>query len=261
MPTHTKPTKEELEAGILKAQEEAEALKDNPPIDEPVLDPKPDPEPKPESEVEPEPAPEPEPEVDRLKKKFSASARENQKILAKNRKLNQAIDETNEIPEPTEEELTKEYSEWDVMDDMSKKLAKEAVISKRFRERIVQAREEGKKIEKWNEKVDEFTENPQTLIDNPDLEGKVEEFKAFATEESNNSVPFKILIGAFLHETQVAKPKNKGKMFEVGSGGPNDNLKPKSDKLSVDEARQLRKNDYPKYVEYLRAGKIDLETI
>ena len=110
MPTHTKPTKEELEAGILKAQEEAEALKDNPPIDEPVLDPKPDPEPKPESEVEPEPAPEPEPEVDRLKKKFSASARENQKILAKNRKLNQAIDETNEIPEPTEEELTKEYS-------------------------------------------------------------------------------------------------------------------------------------------------------
>lgn len=259
---HIKPTPEELQANIDKSLAEAEALKDEPKIVEPEPEPEPTPipEPEPEPEVKVEPEPEPEPEVD-LKKKLSASARENQKILAKNRKLNQAIDESNDIPEPTEEELIKEYPDWEIMSDTEKKLVTEAIISKKFRQRIVQAREEGKKIEKWNEEVDKFVEDPQALIDNPELEGKTEEFKVFATEESNNSVPFKILIGAFLHQNQTAKSKNKGQMFPTGSGGPNDRPQPKSDKLTVDQAAQLRKTDYAKFKEYLKAGKIDLESI
>lgn len=213
-----------------------------------------------EVEAETEETPEPEqvdPEAE-LKKKLSASARENQKILAKNRLMNQAVDEAKDIPEPTDEEMELEYSEWDLMDVVSKRLAKEAVVSKRFRERISQAREQSSKIEKWGEEVDKYVDNPQTFLDNPLLEGKQEEFKLFAIEESNNSVPFKILVNAFLFEQSTKKqPAKKGKMFETGSGGPNDNPRPKGDKISIAESELLRKTNYSKYKEMLNAGKID----
>jgi hypothetical protein len=50
-------------------------------------------------------------------------------------------------------------------------------------------------------------------------------------------------------------------MFETGSGGPNERVKPKGDKISLAEARTLMKNDYKKYKEYLVAGKIDTTTL
>ena len=54
-----------------------------------------------------------------------------------------------------------------------------------------------------------------------------------------------------------AKPKKKGKMFEVGSGGPNSKMKPKGDKIFLEEAALLMRTDYKKYKELLLAGKID----
>jgi hypothetical protein len=61
--------------------------------------------------------------------------------------------------------------------------------------------------------------------------------------------------------SKVIKPKNKGKMFETGSGGPNERVKPKGDKISLAEARTLMKNDYKKYKEFLISGKIDTTTL
>ena len=209
----------------------------------------------PEPEPEPEPTPEPVPD---LKKKLSASARENQKILAKNRVLNQAILDTDEIPEPTEEELQVEFKDWDVMSEVERALAKETVISRNWRARIKEAQDQAKKIQKWDESVDAFIGDPKVLIANPELEGKQEDFATFAKEETNNSVPFKILVGAFLHE-QTNKPKNKGAMFPTGSGGPNDKPQPKSDKLTVEEGRKLRESNYTEWKRLLKAGKIEKE--
>lgn len=258
---HKKPTQEELQEDINKAIAEAEAPEV--PIVEPVVEDTPAEvvEPAPEPDPTPEPAVEPEADIQKelegKDKKLSASARENQKILAKNRVLNQALDESNNTPEPTEEELTKEFPEWEVMDEVSKKLAKETVVNRKFREKMVEAREKSKKIEKWDEDVVAFAEDPRTLIEYSDLEGKIEEFKVYATQESNNNVPFKVLVGAFLHEKSM-KPKNKGKMFEDGTGGPAQPVKPKSDKISMAEAESIRDTDYGKYRELLKAGKIDL---
>jgi hypothetical protein len=60
--------------------------------------------------------------------------------------------------------------------------------------------------------------------------------------------------------TKNAKPKQKGKMMETGTGGPSDKGKP-SGKISVDEAMKLKKVDYARYKQLLMADKIDLETI
>lgn len=266
MPNQNKPTKEELEEKIKDAEsitdeeiqkekdelakidaEESEVAKKqaegelNPPEDEPE---------KETPEVEPEPEPD-------LKKKLSASARENQKIYAKNRVLNNALVEADDIPEPSDEELQKEYGDdWEVMSDVEKKFAKETELSKRWRNKIKEAKDQVSKIEKWNDEIEKFIDDPKVLADNPELENKQEEFKQFANEETNNSVPFKILVSAFLHEHSAGKKSNKGAMFETGSGGPNDKPQPKSDTISLDDARKIRITDYAKYKELLKAGKI-----
>ena len=64
---------------------------------------------------------------------------------------------------------------------------------------------------------------------------------------------------AALFSTTIIEPvKNKGQMFEQGTGGPNNVNKPK-DKISLDEAAILMKTDYKKYAELLKAGKIELD--
>ena len=268
MPNHKQPTKEELDAQEKAAIEEAEKIeKDGVPIEEDKEE-EPKPEEKEEEVVESskpveedkeeEPPSEP-PEEDKLKKKLSASARENQKIYAKNRVMNKALAEADDIPEPTEEELKTEYADWEDMSDTERKFAKETVVSRKWREVISSAKDQASKIEKWNDSVDSFLDDPKTLNDNPDLEGKGEAFREFALIEANNSVPFNILVSAFLHEHSKAKPSNKGKMFEKGSGGPNEKPIPKTDKLNLEQARRLRDTNYTKYKEYLQAGKIEID--
>ena len=272
--THIKPTKEELDAKIQEALElpeeelskehdteepnveeiEKEAGVKETPKEEPIKEPEP---------IEAEPSKEVKEalkkEVEEKKQKLSASAKENQKIYAKNRVLNKALDEADELPEPTEEDLQKEFTDWDVMSDTERTFAKETVISRNWRGKIKEAKDQASKIEKWNDEVEKYADDPQTLLDNPELEGKQEDFVKFAQEETNNSVPYKILVSAFLHEYSSAKKENKGAMFISGSGGPNDKLEPKSDKISLDESRKIRETDYNKYKELLMAGKIELD--
>jgi len=270
MPTPNKPTKEELKAKeeeAIKAAEELKGRQQIPPDDTPS-EPAPS-EPAPSEPVPSEPAPsepapsEPEaepsvePSKELYKKKFSQSSREAQKLYAKNRVINRALADAEEVPDPTEEELVKEFHDWDLMSDVERTLAKETVISRNWRKTISEAKEQATKIEKWNESVESFVDNPKTLIDNPDLEGKTEEFKEFATQETNNSVPFNVLIPAFLHNHSASKQPNKGRMFENGSGGPNDKPTPKSDKITLEEARILRETNYSLYKEKLLAGKIE----
>ena len=234
--SHVKPTKEELEA---KVQEAIDA------------------EPEPSEPIPSEPEPQADPSKEMYKKKFSESSRENQKIYAKNRVMNKALVEAEDVPEPTTKELQKEFGDWDVMSDTERMFAKETVVSRRWRETIAKAKDQAKKIEKWNESVEEFVSDPITLNENPELEGKTAEFKEYATSETNNNVPFNVLVGAFLHEHSSDKQSNKGRMFEKGTGGSIEKPKPKSDKLDLEESRKLRERDYNKWKEYVKAGKIE----
>ena len=193
------------------------------------------------------------------KKKSSASARENQKILAKNRTMTKALADAEDIPEPTQEELEKEYGkdEWDLMSNTEKKFGKEAVTSMRWRETIKSAKKQANKIDKWGEEVGDFVNDPQTLLDNPKLEGKTNDFVSFATKDEHNSVPINILVSAFLHENTSGKKSTKGKQFQKGSGGPNTKPIPTSNKISLEDARVLKSSDYDEYRKQMKAGNIE----
>ena len=155
--------------------------------------------------------------------------------------------------------MKKQYGDdWDLMSDVDKTLIKETEINRRWRTKIKEASDQAVKIEKWDQSVNEFVEDPKTLNQYPDLEGKTEAFKEFASVTENNNVPFKILVGAFLHESSSGKTSNKGSMFIRGKGGSKENVV-NDGSLSLEEARKLRETDYPKYKEKLMAGKIKLD--
>jgi len=262
MPAHKKPTKEELEAAALKAAEEAEALanKGASPSASPEV-PSPSPSPDAPSPSPSPPAPSPSPSPGPYKKKFIESSREAMVIRSQSKKVNEAIDQASQLSDPTEEELRVQYPEWDDMTETEKKLATTNFKNDKRFQLIHSAAQEGKNIEEWNTKVDTFIGDPKTLADNPELEGKQEDFKIFAMKPTRRGIPFEDLISAFLYDvTRDMKPKKK-QMFPAGSAGPSDKVKPKSDKISLEESRVLRQNNYPKYLEYLKAGKIDTSDI
>ena len=280
MATHIKPTKEELEANLQKSTEELEALENK----------------KKEGEVKDEKGNEQKPnkkndgdggddadggkkdddgggqdddggEKDKedagkeapidYKKKFTESTREAQVLASKNKKVAEAIEKASELPEPTDDELAKEHSaDWETMSDLEKRLAKESLMNRRRFEAINEATRAFKDIDAWTGKVDEYLTDPKTLVTHSELEGREEEFKVFVTKPSRRGVDFDDLVSAFLYEFKKNAPApKKGKMFEPGSGGPNDKGK-KSDMLSLEEGRALRKSDYNEWKRQNAAGKI-----
>jgi hypothetical protein len=270
--THVKPTVEELEADALKKLEEAEKLASQPPTEEhPVTPPV---EPNIENPVTPPvtqpttPEPSVTPPVNKeqddidYKKKFIESSREAQVQYAQNKGLINVIDQAKTITDIPEEELKKEYSEWDEMSDLEKKFAKDNLINKKRFESIEKMAEERKDIEKWNEKVDTYVDDPNVLVNHPELEGKITDFKIFCTKPTRRGVDLGDLVLAFMGESVTkVKPKNNTIMMPTGSGGENDKLKPKSDKVTPAQADAIRATDYKKYKELVENDKIDYSAI
>jgi hypothetical protein len=268
MGNHQKPTKEELDAGITKTLQALEKTEEEQPQEETPQEPEEESreeevlqeEEQPQEEPSSEEEPDEEEDVEKIKTQRAESTKEAQKLAEDKKLINEAFHEAENIPDPTVEELQAEYPLWDEMDDTTRRLAKDNFINKKWREAVSKANAERKVVKEWDNKVDTFLDNPKTFIHNPDLEGKQEEFKSYAKDESRRNVNFDLIVKSFLYDVTVTRKNesknNKGKMMETGTGGENVKPKPKSDTLSVDEGRKLMNVNYKKYVQYLKAGKI-----
>lgn len=195
-----------------------------------------------------------------IQKRYTESTREAQRLYQSNIKVTDAIAEADSLSEPTDEEMIKQFpDEWEALSPFEKRLAKDNELSKRKLKLISDASKEGKVIQEWNEKVDKYLEDPQIVKHNPDLTGKEDEFKLFASQKENRGANFDLLVGSFLHNlAKTPKVKHKGKMFETGSGGRNEKPVNKTDKLSLDDSRKLMKTDYPKWKQMLKEGKLQM---
>lgn len=284
MANYHQPTKEELKRNMTASLEKLKTLPpedpkkpkepETPPADPPQdpptpsQDPPQDP-PTPPKEPETPPATPPkeetpaekiarlEKEVEDTKKKFSNSSREAQVLGFKEKELAKAQEQADQLPEPTDEEMKAIYPNWDEIDKLTQDLAKDRVLNKKKNEIIQGARAKFKDVQDWTEKVDTYIGNPQTLIDHPELEGKTEDFKAFASKPSRKGVEFDDLVLAFMGDLAKNKPApKKGGMFPTGGSRTPEPPKPKDDTLSPAEGEQLRLTDYKKYVQMLKAHKI-----
>ena len=257
MTKHVKPTQEELKIKNEEIQEELEKLEKV--VEEEVV------EEEVEEEVEAEVVEEEEvEEVDTeeqtYKDRYTESTREAQILHSKNKKMLDAFNQVSEVVEPTDEDMLKEFPEWEDMTDFEKKTAKEMrKTTKRF-DAINTIAQDNKDGDAWNEKVDKFVDDPETVINNSKLEGRLDEFKLFSEKPSRRGVDFQDLISAFLYELKTQKPaKKKGKMFETGTGGPDKKTKVKTGKMSIETASALKKSDFNAYKRALMAGKIEDE--
>lgn len=198
-----------------------------------------------------------EPEVD-YRKKFTESSREALVQTAQVKELEKVIDGSVETPEPTEQELRAEYPEWDDMTVTEQKLAKKTLWNDKRFSIIEQAREERKNVQAWNDKVDQFVDDPVNLTTYPELEGKTEEFRVFASKPTRRGLNFDDLVLAFNGELAKSRVKHTGKMFETGGNASKEKMQPKSDKLSIEEGRKLMETNFDEYKRLLRQGKIEM---
>lgn len=274
MPNHVKPTQEELEQKTQEAIQEAEKLEKEGKTEEVTDDvveeveetteETSDEELEEKEEVEETKEVEEEEEVklpkeNPIEKRYIESTREAQVLSAKNKKMNEAFEQASSISDVSEAELKAEYPDWDLMSDFEQKLAKKNLVNDKRFEAIQKVTKEFKDVDAWLGKVGEFVEDPKSLISYPALEGKTEEFKLFASKPTRRGVDFEDLVSAFLYSEKSKVVKNKGKMFESGTGGAKDKGNTKPGMVSVDDAAKLKKTNYNKYKELLKAGKISDE--
>lgn len=189
------------------------------------------------------------------REKFTESTREAQVLTAKNKKLTEIIDKASELDEPTEEELRREYFDWEGLSEVEQKLAKDNLMNKKKFELVHQAVQETKKIDEWADKLDKFIEESSASGKYPELEGMEDTFRRFSMKPTRRGVDFEDLVKAFLFD--VTPPaKNKGSLLETGTGGPKE-LKPKT--LSVEDISKIRKADPKRYRSLIKEGKIRIE--
>jgi hypothetical protein len=233
------------------------------PVVEPVVEPETS-EVTPEIAPEPEVTPEEEEEDDRTVsiKRYADSTREAQVIAHSKKELEEEIDEAQNIPLPSIDELKAENPDWDLMSATEQKLATKLMHLEKKEAKVLEIRNKAKadeaKIVQRAKEIEAFTIDPTILKKFPKLEGKEEEFKLFATKQTRLSLDLEDAAGLF--SIQLPEPvKHKGQMFETGTGGASDKQKPKDDKISLEEAALLMKTDYNKYKEMLIAGKVKLD--
>ena len=279
---YVKPNKEEIEAEAQKLLEEAEALKkagkenqeegeptpskaEEDPTPSKAEDPSPskaeeDPTPSKAEEPSPSKAPPPKPKSkEELKKKLKASSQEAIVLHASNKKIQEAIANADKIVPPTDEEMAKEHQDWENLDEFSKKMARDVYIANKKLLAVTEVSGELKDLDSWNTKVNEYVEDPKTLVDIPALDGREDEFKAFALKPTRRGLDFEDLTKAFLYDVDEVKkttPKKKGGQMENQSGNSN-SKPPKPTKISAEKASQIRETDYNEYVRLAKAGMIE----
>jgi len=188
---------------------------------------------------------------------YNQSSKEALALAAKNKKYEQI----SEILAPPEEELKAEYPDWDELSETNKKIALDNMWNNKRFAVINEINIQSKDADKWEKQVGDFVTDPKVLAANPELEGKTEEFKTFATKPTRRGVDMEDLVLAFLGDfaKNKAAPK-KGKMFETGSaGGAARNPKPKDNKISLEDAKKLMDTNYKEYKRQLMAGNIASE--
>lgn len=226
----------------------------------PQADPEPETPETPSEETPETPAteqPSPEPAPDPYKDKFKESAREGILLNERVKVRDARIESLTKQDTPTDEAMRKVYSDWDTFNDVTKQAYIKIEAQNMRQARIEAQQADILDRQKLEDQLDDVIENSEFA---PKLAGKEAEFKRFARSPKNRGISADTLARAFLFDAEET-PVNPTPMKEAlptGSGGPRGPLKPK--KISIEEAAEIRKTDYKRYMELVKRGAIeDLE--
>lgn len=197
----------------------------------------------------------PQPAVPAYKDKFVASQRESILNAERVNVANERIDQLTKTDTPTDEAMRLLYPEWDGMDAFTKGVLIKQEATEMRQASILARQQEIDARQKLEDQLDDVIDNSEFATK---LQGKEAEFKRFARNPKNRGIAATTLAKAFLFDAEETPAPNPIPMTEalpVGSGGPRDSLKPK--KISVEEAAEIRKTDYNRYVELIKTNQIE----
>ena len=209
---------------------------------------------------EPEPGGEPKgeeppkkPDTD-WENKFKESQKE---ALVLSEQLKKIEEEKNKKIEITEDYLVNKFPDWDTLSDGEKKALKRAEELGQEIQEIKNKTNQFNNDRQWQEKVDGFITNelPDAF---PQIVGREEAFKRFATRPSRKGLSMDDLGKIFLYENPPAEPNKKKNLFHApGSIPPKPIVAPGT--VSADQAADLMKTRPSEYLRLVRAGKLKVK--
>ena len=200
----------------------------------------------------------PQPETPDYKEKFVHSQRESILNAERVKVAQSRIESLTKQDTPTDEAMRQLYPEWDELNEVTKK----AFLRQEAQEMRQHRLEEQNRIllerQNLDDQLDAVIENPKYA---PKLVGKESDFKRFARNPKNRGVSAEVLAQAFLFDVEDETPTTPNpqpmpkEALPVGSGGPRGPVKPK--KIPLEEAANIRKTNYKRYMELVKAGAIE----
>src|SRR3990167_685167 len=201
-------------------------------------------------EKQEEPVLQPKKELPPIEERYSEAGQEAMVLNSKNRKIMETIEEAENLPEPTVEEL-KEYAkqmgeDYDNLDNFAKNILKESFQNKRKLFKIGSLVIEEKQMNTWVKKVEEFVNQEDTLKRYPPLSGQEEEFVRYCAKRSHVGVDLYTLVAGFMWKQSRKVPVRKSVLLPSsrgGSGSPNPkaSAEPTEDDAAIDRVRDPKK--------------------
>lgn len=186
---------------------------------------------------------------------YGASSREAQILVAQIKEKDAQIVKLTTPHAPTDDDLRAAYPEWEQMLPTEQRLARENFSLRRGLASTQQTQAEIQAELRWEKDFKKLLKQ----TDFTGLKGREDEFEEYVFKPSHKGVPTETLARSFLFGTQpvppAPSPKNSPPTGERSSGGPNPGTGKK--KLTLEEAKVLRENNFEEYRRQLTAGNIE----
>lgn len=194
-------------------------------------------------------------------KRYQAQRQESELLNEQRKGIVAAIDKSEKVVEPTDEEI-KQYvrekgGEWDALDDFQKNLAKDNLIARRRQEALNEGLKAVKDVNEWADKVDNFIEENASKQTHKELIGREEEFRQWCLRKSSTrGIDWEYLVPSFLHDVKEVA-KRKGSLLLHGGGGEKPKAVSEPGVINdATQAAQLRVSNPKEYRRLSKAGKI-----
>lgn len=219
----------------------------------------------------------PAPPAEDFRTKFGMSTRENQVLQGELEELDKQLGEITREEIPTDEEMVREYPEYEFAEPLMQSVLKRQAVSDR-RQKGIQLN-----VSRFLGSVRKRNELAAVVSTNAALKGREEKFIDFASDPKRVNVPVETLVSAFLFEvkdeivapvvvpapapvevppTPPAVPKKDDEVppaspLERGSPSGGDRPQPPAKKeRTVEELQALRTSNPKEYNELVRRGEI-----
>ena len=205
-------------------------------------------------------APQSKKELPPIEDRYREAGQEAMILNSKNKKFLETVEEAENIPDPTIDEL-KEYakqmgSEYDDLDAFAQNVLKENLLNKKRFGKISGLVAEEKQVAKWVGKVESFLTDETTIQKYPALSGLTDEFIKYATKKNHINADLDLLVAGFMWK-QPNKPVKRSVLLPRSRGGAGVPIVPVSTDLTEDDAMVYRKKgDFKKYKQLIRQKKI-----